>query len=287
MRTIYRIARLELSTLFYSPVAWLVLVVFSFQAGLQFITSLDLLDAQQQIGQNYGRMTVDIFIVGPGGGLFTDVESKLFLYIPLLTMGLMSRETSSGSIKLLLSSPVRVSGIIWGKFLSMMVYGLILCGILLLLVFAGIYSIQSADIAMIFSGLLGVYFLLCAYSAIGLFMSCLTSYQVVAAISTLVVLAALNYVGQIGQKIDIIRDITYFLSIKGRSGPLLAGLISSRDCLYFIVVTLLFLGLCMLKLRSARESRSWVIKAARYLLLFGVSLSLIYFSSRPGLNFYV
>ena len=46
--------------------------------------------------------------------------------MPLLTMGLMSREFSSRSIKLLYSSPVTSSQIVMGKFLAMMAYGLVL-----------------------------------------------------------------------------------------------------------------------------------------------------------------
>ena len=48
----------------------------------------------------------------------------------------------------------------------------------------GIYSvctIENMDIPVFLTGLLGVYLLLCAYVAIGLFMSSLTSYQIVAA----------------------------------------------------------------------------------------------------------
>ena len=64
------------------------------------------------------------------GGVFPYVLGYLYLYIPLLTMGLMSREFSSGSIKLLYSSPVRASQIVAGKFLSVMVYGAVLMGVI-------------------------------------------------------------------------------------------------------------------------------------------------------------
>src|SRR6267142_2181682 len=74
--------------------------------------------------------------------------------------------------------------------------------VLAFIVVFGLFNIQHADAGMLFAGLLGVYLLLCAYAAIGLFMSCLTSYQVVAALSTLVLLAALSYIGQLWQDID-------------------------------------------------------------------------------------
>ena len=146
------------------------------------------------------------------------------LYMPLLTMGLMSRELSSGSIKLLYSSPVTSWQIILGKYLAMVIYGLVLIGILCVMVIFNLFTIENMDCGLVFTGLLGIYLLICAYAAIGLFMSCLTSYQVVAAIGTLALLAALNFVGGMWQGVDLIRDITYWLSISGRADELIAGL---------------------------------------------------------------
>ena len=135
MRRIYKIAKAELATLFYSPVAWFILVVFSFQVGMQFI---DLIGEQAQantLGYSWGFLTANL--LGGMRGLFTVVQQYLYLYMPLLTMSLMSREYSSGSIKLLYASPVTSTHIILGKFLSMMLYGLVLMGVLFVMVLFG------------------------------------------------------------------------------------------------------------------------------------------------------
>ena len=76
-------------------------------------------------------MNLTLAIFGGQRGLFVAVLSYLYLYIPLLTMGLMSRELGSGSIKLLYSSPITNAQIILGKYCAMLVYGLILVGVLL------------------------------------------------------------------------------------------------------------------------------------------------------------
>lgn len=55
-------------------------------------------------------------------GIYEVIQETIYLYIPLLTMNLMSREYSSGSIKLLYSSPVNSIQIITGKFVSMVVF---------------------------------------------------------------------------------------------------------------------------------------------------------------------
>ena len=157
--------------------------------------------------------------------------NNLYLYIPLLTMGLMSRELSSGSIKLLYSSPVSNLQIIVGKYLSVVVYGLILVAVLLMPLIFSAFVVKSADIPFMLTALLGVFITICTYAAIGLFMSTITKYQVVAAIGTLAILAVLNFIGNVGQEIDFVRDLTYWLSISGRSN---CNFYVSCFCLYQI-----------------------------------------------------
>jgi ABC-2 type transport system permease protein len=74
-------------------------------------------------------------------------------------MGVMSRELSSGSIKLLYSSPVTNRQIIFGKYLSMMIYGLVMMFVLLIYIVVAWCSIKDFDYPMVFTGLLGLYLL--------------------------------------------------------------------------------------------------------------------------------
>lgn len=87
-------------------------------------------------------------------------------------------------------------------------------------------------------------------------MSSITSYQVVAAMGTLAVLEALNYVGEVGQDYAFVRDVTYWLSISGRADEFINGLICSEDLLYFLLIIALFLTLSVLKLRAGRRKES-------------------------------
>jgi ABC-2 type transport system permease protein len=289
MKTTLRIAKLELSTLFYSPIAWFLLIVFLFQCGLAYTAGIETYVTYQELGGQYLQyltfLTLKVF--GPPFGMFPTIIGKLYLYLPLLTMGLMSREISSGTIKLLYSSPIRVREIIFGKFLAMMVYNLLLILILAIFAGTGMLNIKGVDYTLLLSGLFGMYLLLCAYAAIGLFMSCLTSYQVVAALSTLVVLAALSYIGTVWQDIDFVRDLTYFLSISGRAENMLGGLISTRDILYFAIIIYIFLGLSICKLQGGRESKPFLMKAGRYVLIAVSALMIGYITSRPGVIGYL
>lgn len=284
MKTIYRIAKTELNTMFYSPVAWVVLVIFSIQSSWKFFDTLERFEKSQKMGQNMDNMTQVMF--SGFSGLFTEMQNYLYLYVPLLTMGLISREINSGSIKLLLSSPIKIKDIVLGKFLAIAGYCLLFMAILGLLGVSAYFCIDNLDISFVLSGIFGLYLLVCTYAAIGLFMSCLTSYQVVAAISTLVVLAGLNFVGKLWQDIDYVKDLTYFLSISGRANEMIEGLIVSKDVLYFILVSTLFIGLSIFKLQTGRDAQTVSKRVLKYSGLVVAIFSLGYITSRAPLTFY-
>jgi ABC-2 type transport system permease protein len=285
MKTVYTIARAELQTLFFSPVAWLIIVIFTFQVGSGFSTSME--GWIQFFAQGYKTpgVSLDLFS-NQLYGTFYNVLTYLYLYIPLLTMALMSREFASGSIKLLYSSPVTNTQIILGKYLSMLIYALILTGVLLIFVVAAWGLIPHFELGAILMGLLGIYLLICAYAAIGLFMSSLTSYQVVAAMGTLAVLAVLNYVGTLWQDIGFVRDITYWLSISGRAAWFILGLFDSEDFLYFFIVVALFLSLTIIRLQAVRQKGRWTTSIWKYTGVIATAMLLGYATSRPMLMTY-
>src|SRR5690606_14153374 len=218
-----------------------------------------------------GRVSVgwNLYSVTPstyGGmrGLFTIVQNYLYLYIPLLTMGIMSRELSSGAIKLLYSSPVSNDPLVVGKYLAVVVYALAITAVL------GVYSVHSmivienVEYKLILTGLLGLFLMVCAYAAIGLFMSSITSYTVVAAMGTLAILALLNMAGSMWQEIEFVREITYWLSISGRAGTFIRGMITSEDVLYFLVVIAMFVSFCIIRLQNGRQKVSFFTAFSKY-----------------------
>ncbi|MCR9013322.1 Gldg family protein [Gabonibacter chumensis] len=282
MKTIYNIARTELQTLFFSPIAWLILIIFTFQSSMAFADVMGGMVRNQALGYGLRGVTLGVY-ASPWGGLFPIVQQYLYLYIPLLTMSLMSRELGSGSIKLLYSSPVTNIQIILGKYLSMMIYALVLIGVLMVYVLFTAFTVKMLDFPAILSGLLGLYLLICAYAAVGLFMSSLTSYQVVAAMGTLAVLAVLNFVGGMWQDIAFVRDITYWLSISGRCDEFISGLICSEDLLYFIIVIALFLSLAIIRLQACRQKTPWAVSMGKYVGVVCIAMILGYLTSRPTL----
>ena len=283
MRAIYKIAKSELGTLFYSPIAWLILVIFVFQIFSCFANLLEYSVNMKTLDQVQGYQSYMLFVIG-GFAPYMTIQSTLYLYIPLLTMGLMSREYSSGSIKLLFSSPISSLQIILGKYLSMLIYGLIMMGSVLVLVIVGYFSIKDFDLSLVLSGWLGLYLLMATYAAIGLFMSTLTSYQIVAALGTLTLTSFLNFIGSLWQHIEGVREVMYWFSLKGRADEPIRGLICSEDILYFILVSGMFLGFSVLKLQFARQSCSMSVKVGKYVGLVACVALFGYISTIPQLK---
>ena len=211
-----RIAKIELNTMFYSPVAWLLLLVFAVQVGYSFVSVLGGILDSMDLGRETWSVSQQIFGQSMSS-IMPGIQKYIYLYIPLVTMGLMSREYASGSIKLLYSSPIKNSSIILGKFLSMVVYGGVLIGIIVLFsVFTHIFT-PHFDYKIVVVALLGLYLLILAYSAIGIFFSSLTKYQVVAAIGTLAALAFLNNVSDISDWKDAVMSGNTKVVVKGDS----------------------------------------------------------------------
>ena len=288
MNMIFKIARTELRNLFYSPVAWFLTIAFMVQCGIYYTYPLyPLAKWQEVLMENTPKfkdlglaLTTSLFLAPDG--IFMNVLQNLFLFVPLLTMGLISREVNNGTIKLLYSSPLKIREIVLGKYLAIMIYNLLLVGIVGIFMVTGLFNIQHADYGLLLSAALGFYLLVCAYTAIGLFMSSLTTYQIVSAIGSFIIVFALSRIGNLWQKYDLVRDLTYFLSISGRTTKMLRGLITTKDLVYFILIVGMFVSFTLIKLRAGRESKPWYIRTGRYLLVLGAVLLLGYFSSRPG-----
>lgn len=284
MKIILKIAKAELQMIFYSPIAWLILILFTFTASTDLVGLLKGL--VQTVAMGYPLTGLTLKLYSGWDGIFTGVQGNLYLFLPLLTMNLMSRELNSGSIKLLYSSPITNTQIILGKYLAMVVYALILMLVLVMYATWGAFKIESFNYELILSGLLGLFLLTCAYASIGLFMSSLTSYQVVAAIGTLTIFTILSMISSWGQNIAFVRDLTYWLSMTGRSTEFVQGMISTENVLYFLLVIALFLSMAILRLQARRTIKPTWMVVAQYVGVWVVALIIGYGSAQPALKKY-
>ena len=184
---VLKIAKAELQKMFYSPIAWISLIVFIVQCGYGFVGAVGYVDYYME-----KQMSLSCLFLNDFGGIFTTLYNYIYLYVPLLTMGLISEELRNKNINLLYAAPVSNAQIILGKYLAILTYGLLLMGIVCIFIVFGAIAVQNFEWGVALSGLLGVFLMFVAYSAIGLFVSSLTSYPVVAAIGSFIVLGALS-----------------------------------------------------------------------------------------------
>ncbi|RXK86570.1 ABC transporter permease subunit [Filimonas effusa] len=287
MRVVFNIARAELRHFFFSPIAWFILILFLMSsAGIIMGNLADtaveqdtMLELQGAAFKGFLNMPLTSLIIGKGLDI---VMMIFFLFIPLLTMGVINREYSAGTIRLLHSSPVTARQIIFGKFLG--IYSFV-C--LMILLFVGVvvvltFSIRHVEYLHIGSMLLGFFLLAAMYVAAGMFISSLTSYPIVAAIGTFVVLVLFSALQLMFQGTDYLRDVTYFLSSSGRAESMLGGLLTTRDIIYFLAVTAFFIACTIFKTKSVTESKPWRVSAARYLLALAITIVVLTVTSIHG-----
>ena len=283
MRPTFMIAWREFRSLFFSPVGWILLALFIGVTSMQLTTMMDSVGAfQWRAGQ--GPTVTQWLLIFPGSGVFVSIRDQLPYFVPLLTMGVFARERASGAWMLPASSPLSLIEIVLGKYFSLAFYFFVFMAYLFVLSVISAVFVPSLDWGYVIASLSGLYLLSLAYAAIGVFFSALTSYQIVAGIVTVAVLFLLNLIGQVGQEIPIVADVTYWLAMAGRADWMLSGLISSSDVFYFLIIIALFLLLTYLHLVSGRSTAVRWVRLTKQASVVAAGLALGALSSVPHLS---
>ena len=116
---------------------------------------------------------------------------------------------------------------------------------------AGAMPVSIFD-TQVAAGLLGLTLLLAAFTAIGLYMSALTDQPTIAAISTFGLLLLLWIIDWAGNSEAQVSGLFAYLSMLRHYETLLKGLLHSTDVVYYLLVTVLFLGLSIRRLDADR-----------------------------------
>jgi ABC-2 type transport system permease protein len=289
MKTVVDIAVKELRILLSSLIGWLILAVIAMEMGTALFHNLTLRASFAGTWDEILSMTFAL-VFQFDSGLVAAMLQHLYMFVPLITMGLLSQEYAKGTIKLLLSSPVSVHEIVLGKFLSVAVYALLLAALLFFFeLLIGLFVIESMDLKVAFWGLVMVYLMICLYAAVGLFVSSLTAHPFVAALGSVGVLFGLQYLSAlvaVGDSVPpVLAKMTQWFSVltmfSGSSS--FTGYLHYWQLLYFPIMIGLFLGLTWMQLYSRMRSESLRTKLQRYLALALVFVA-IGTASVPFLN---
>jgi len=186
--------------------------------------------------------------------LFDAMAVLMVFAVPLLTMGLLSKEFDSGTIETLMTSPVTDTQVVLGKFLGVMVFYLALLATTL--VFLGLMAaFGRPDVGVAASGYLGMVMLGAAYLSVGIFASALTRHQILAAVFAIGILAfftlLMGFV--VGTGLRPWADVAAKLNAMAHFRNFSRGVFDSRGLVYFLSATALFLFLSV----KVLESRRW------------------------------
>ncbi len=243
---IFYIANNELRRLFKSPLAWVILAVVQFLLAIFFLILLS--QFMNPTPWLAGRGITEVVVAG----LLQITGIVILMVTPFITMRLFSEEQSTGTIKLLFSSPVSSTELVLGKYLGTIYFLLILLALISLMPLS-LYLGTNPDPGQLCSGLLGLFLLMSSFAAIGMFVSTLTNQVPVAAITTfgvLFVLWILNLAANTGSEITM--TIVSYLSLLNHYNNLLNGIFNSIDIVYYLLVSTAFTILSIWRIDSDR-----------------------------------
>jgi len=246
---IFTIARREITTMFLSPLAWVILGVIQVVLGYMFLSLLDnyaILQPQLMRLENTPGVT-DI-VVAP---LFQLTAIILLMIMPLITMRSFAEEKRNNTLSLLISSPLSMTEIVLGKFLGLLLFVLILVSLLMLMPLS-LYVGTALDTGKLFSIYLSTLLLLGSFAAIGLYLSSLTDNQTIAAVSTFGALLMLWIIDWVGETIGDGQSVAAYLSILQHHQSMLEGVFNSSDLAYYLILIATFLGLTIRQLDRER-----------------------------------
>lgn len=253
MRNINTIFQREMKSYFTSPVAYGVMGFFALLSGYFFYVYVYIFVQRGMESQMMGRATpmdVNEWVIRP---ILMNVSVIGLFLIPMLTMRLFAEEKRSGTIELLITSPVRDIEIILGKWFSAVA------------LYACILAISSLNIIMLFGygkpdwrpilvGYLGLLLQGAALLSIGTFISTTSKNQIIAAVGTFaicLILWILDWMSSYGT--EAWAKVVGYLSVVAHFETFAKGVVDSKDVIFFL--SMCFLGL-FLTARSM-ESLRW------------------------------
>ena len=233
----------EIKSFFGSPIGYLVIAIFLLLNGLflwVFEGDFNILDS-------------GFADLGP---FFTLAPWILIFLIPAVTMRSFSDEKKQGTIELLFTKPLSVWEIVNGKFFGAFV--LIIIALIPTLIYVSVISGLGSpegniDMGSTLGSYFGLLFLVSGYCAIGIFTSTLSDNQIVAFISAVFV-CFIFYFGfeGISSMAGSFSNAVASLGMDYHYKSMSRGVLDTRDIIYFLSVTIVFLSLTVYKLKSLR-----------------------------------
>ena len=234
MRNVLAIAHKELRGYFASPIGFIVVGFFALLYGVFFVAIVRFFVTQSmQAGIMGGAqsMNVNQQVIRP---LFQNVTVVALFLLPMVTMRTYAEEKRSGTIELLLTSPVTDFEIVMGKFLGAMALYAVMLSVTIIHI-AVLYLYGRPEWKPIVVAYVGFLLFGACFVSVGLFISSLSKNQIVAGTVTFAVFLCLwiitwigNIFGPAGEK------VATYLSIIDHFDDFTKGVIDTSHLIYYV-----------------------------------------------------
>jgi ABC-2 type transport system permease protein len=226
------IAHKELRSYFSSPMAYIIIGFFALPFGVFFYLYLDAFVRQgMQMAQMGGPMNVNQQMIR----YVLQNASVIILFImPMITMRTYSEEKRSGTIELLLTSPVTDLEIILGKFFGAL--GLYVAMLVVTMLYVAILFVYGTpEWRPLVAAYLGLLLMGGAFLSLGLLISSMTNNQIVAGIISFIVFLMLWIVGWFADTAGpTMGAVTRYLSITEHFDDFSKGIIDTKHVIYYL-----------------------------------------------------
>ena len=223
---------------FISFVAYIFLTVFFLFSGITYY------------GSSLGSGTTDL------SSTFLSMFQILIILVPFLSMRLFTEEKSQKTDQLLLTSPVKLTEIVMGKFLA--AFSIFMIGALITLVYAVIMSFYSKVIwPVYFSNLIGILLIGATFISLGMFISVFSENQFTAAIFTIVIIFIWTLIDSVYITwgwLSWLNGVIGFLSLYRHYFNFTIGIFNFTSILFFLSFCFVFIFLTTRILEKRRWS---------------------------------
>jgi ABC-2 type transport system permease protein len=256
MRNIAEIFKREARHYYTSPIAYVVIVIFTAVFGFLYFRNLTYYSQlSYQLMQNpYYPQRIDL-VMAVFAPLFSSNSIIFLLVIPPLSMRLFAEEKKSGTIELMFTYPVKDAQMVLGKWLASLTILLVMLALTVPGVFMAFKFAGSWEWGPVLSGYLGMFLMGVSFLSLGILISALSENQIVALIISYGALLGFWFLGwaidpSSGKKMA---DVLTEFSIIQHLDNFIKGVIDTRDVVYYV----LFIFTCVFLTTRVLESKRW------------------------------
>jgi ABC-2 type transport system permease protein len=253
MKKIWTIAWKDYKTYFTSPIAYIVIAGFLLIMGWMFFFNLSHFNLQSLQYKQYGMgkgVSITEGIVRP---LYGNMNVIFLFFVPFITMRLFAEEKKLQTIQLLMTSPITLTEMILGKFVS--AFLLVLTMLVLTVVYPIVLFIfGNPDLGPILTSYLGTLLLSSCYLAMGVLFSSMTENQIVAGALTFAAglfFWLINWASQSAG--PVFSDFLDYLSLIQHYNNFSQGILETSDVVFYFS----FIGVSLFLTHRVLDSYRW------------------------------